>query len=306
MGHKRPGGVGGERVSAVIGAACFLLLLPVLVIAAAMGDQQPPPTSATIAAIPPVYLALYEQAAATCPGLPWSVLAAIGTVESDNGQSTAPGVQSGANSAGAEGPMQFLPATFTAYALPVPPGGQQPASPYDPVDAIYAAARDLCADGAGQAATLPAAIYDYNHSTSYVDEVITLAQLLGGENSPDATAAETAVSYAIAQIGTPYQWGGEEPGGFDCSGLTQAAYAAAGIQLPRTAQQQYDTEQPVPAGEPLQSGDLVFFGPDTSHVDHVGIVVSQNEMIDAPHTGAEVRTEPYDWPDYLSAARPSR
>ena len=215
------------------------------------------------------------------------MLAAIGTVESDNGQSTLPGVQSGANSAGAEGPMQFLPATFAAYALPVPPGGQTPASPYDPTDAIYAAARDLCTNGAGQPATLPAAIYDYNHSTSYVDEVLTLAQLLSGEDSPDATAAEIAVSYALAQIGTPYQWGGEEPGGFDCSGLTQAAYAAAGIQLPRTAQQQYDTGPPVPAGQPLQPGDLVFFGPDTSNITHVGIVVNQTEMVDAPHAGAD-------------------
>jgi hypothetical protein len=51
-------------------------------------------------------LALYQQAAATCPGLPWTILAAIGTVESDNGQSTLPGVHSGSNSAGAEGPMR--------------------------------------------------------------------------------------------------------------------------------------------------------------------------------------------------------
>ncbi len=58
-------------------------------------------------------LALYQEAAATCSGLPWTVLAAIGTVESDNGQSTLPGVHSGANAAGAEGIMQFEPATFS-------------------------------------------------------------------------------------------------------------------------------------------------------------------------------------------------
>ena len=73
----------------------------------------------------------YQQAASTCPGLPWTVLAAIGTVESDNGTSTLPGVQSGANSAGAEGPMQFEPATFAAYDEPVPPGGANPPTPYD-------------------------------------------------------------------------------------------------------------------------------------------------------------------------------
>ena len=59
-------------------------------------------------------------------------------------------------------------------------------------------------------------------------------------------AAGNAVAYAYAQLGTPYLWGGDGPGGFDCSGLVQAAYAAAGIQLPRTAQAQYDAGPPVP------------------------------------------------------------
>lgn len=63
-------------------------------------------------AVPPTWESLDRQAADQCPGLPWSVLAAIGRVESDSGRSTAPGVASGANSAGAEGPMQFEPATF--------------------------------------------------------------------------------------------------------------------------------------------------------------------------------------------------
>jgi hypothetical protein len=58
-------------------------------------------------------LTLYQTAAVVCPGLPWTVLAAIGTVESDNGQSNLPGVHTGANAAGAEGPMQFEPATFS-------------------------------------------------------------------------------------------------------------------------------------------------------------------------------------------------
>jgi hypothetical protein len=65
-------------------------------------DVQPNATSAATSKIPPAMLALYQEAAATCSGLPWTILAAIGTVESDNGQSTLPGVHSGANSAGAE------------------------------------------------------------------------------------------------------------------------------------------------------------------------------------------------------------
>src|SRR5580658_1970399 len=110
-------------------------------------------------AVPPAWESLDHQAAARCPGLPWSVLAAIGRVESDSGRSSAPGVASGANAAGAEGPMQFEPATFDRYGV-VGPGGADPASPYDPVDAIYSAAQMLCADGAGQPATLFGAIGD--------------------------------------------------------------------------------------------------------------------------------------------------
>ena len=75
------------------------------------------PSVAGPADIPPAYLALYMDAAQTCPGLPWGVLAGIGKVESDHGRSTAPGVHSGANYAGAEGPMQFEPATFAQYAV---------------------------------------------------------------------------------------------------------------------------------------------------------------------------------------------
>ena len=120
-----------------------------------------------------------------------------------------------------------------------------------------------------------------------------------------SAAAQEAVAYALAQIGTPYEWGAETPGvAFDCSGLTQAAYAAAGIQLPRTAQAQYDAGPPVPAGQPLEPGDLVFFGTSTSNVTHVGIVIGDGDMVDAPHTGADVRIESYDWPDYVGATRP--
>lgn len=77
-----------------------------------VGSGAPSAPSAATSSIPPAMLALYQEAAATCPGLPWTVLAAIGTVESDNGQSNLAGVHVGANAAGAEGPMQFEPATF--------------------------------------------------------------------------------------------------------------------------------------------------------------------------------------------------
>jgi cell wall-associated NlpC family hydrolase len=81
-------------------------------------------------------------------------------------------------------------------------------------------------------------------------------------------------------------------GGFDCSGLTKAAYAAAGIQIPRKAQWQYDAGPRVPAGQPILPGDLVFFGTGPNAVTHVGIAVSSSHMINAPHRGAVVRIEP--------------
>jgi len=294
-------GLGGRL--AALGAA--LVLLVVLMAGAAgagvaslLGGGSPP-SAAAVGTIPARMLALYQQAATTCPGLPWTVLAAIGTVESDNGQSAAPGVHAGANFAGAQGPMQFEPATFAAYDQPVPPGGADPASPYDPVDAVYAAARDLCANGARRGANLPGAVFAYNHSSAYVNQVLALAKTYGATDAhvvATDTAPGIALDYALAQVGTPYRWGGETPGvGFDCSGLVQAAYAAAGIALPRVAQAQYDATTHLGPGDPLQPGDLLFFGGEPASVGHVGIYAGvqngQPVMVDAPHTGADVRAE---------------
>ena len=117
--------------------------------------------------IPATYLGLYQRAAITCPGLDWTILAAIGKVESDHGRSTLPGVHSGANPAGAQGPMQMLAATFAAYEhpvdadpLPTEAGGATPPSPYNPTDAIYAAARYLCASHVAD--DVNAAVIAYN------------------------------------------------------------------------------------------------------------------------------------------------
>lgn len=253
-------------------------------------------------AVPASWELLDQQAAGTCGGLPWTVLAAIGWVESDSGQSSAPGVASGTNAAGAEGPMQFEPATFAAYAT-IGPGGATPPSPYDPVDAVYTAAAMLCADGGGVPATLADAVYDYNHSGAYVSTVLVLAQALASDNGLTETPA-AAVAFAAAQIGTPYEWGGTGRGGFDCSGLTQAAYAAAGVDLPRTAQDQYDAGPSVPTGASVEPGDLLFFGTAPTDVSHVGLYVGAGEMVDAPHSGADVREEAADWGDLVGATRP--
>ena len=277
--------------AAVVGTAVLASAVSLL------GVRGGPPAAsgAATAQIPPAMLTLYQQAAATCPGLPWTILAAIGTVESDNGQSTLPGVRSGANGADAEGPMQFEPATFAAYDEPVPAGGAVPPSPYDPTDAVYAAARLLCADGGSGGADLSGAVYAYNHSASYVSKVLALAQSYGGAPTGAAVgtlasaagAGAVAVSWALSQIGTPYVWGGETPGvGFDCSGLVQAAYAVAGLGLPRVAQDQYDRTPKLGPGTALAPGDLVFFGGGPGSIDHVGLfeglVEGQDVMIEAP------------------------
>jgi len=272
-----------------------------------VGSSAPAASGAATSTIPPAMLALYQEAAATCPGLPWTVLAAIGTVESDNGQSTLPGVRSGANAAGAEGPMQFEPATFAAYAEPVPAGGAAPPNPYDPTDAVYAAVRLLCADGAAGGRDIAGAVESYNHSAAYVAQVLALAQSYAGSDGtaagslagpPVTGAGAVAVAWALEQIGTPYVWGGETPGvGFDCSGLVQAAYKAAGVALPRVAQDQYDDTPKLAPGAALEPGDLVFFGGGVTSIDHVGlfagVVDGADVMVDAPYTGADVRAEPF-------------
>ena len=252
--------------------------------------------------LPTGWATMEQAAAATCPGLPWGVLAGIGTVESHSGTSTAPGVASGANSAGAEGPMQFEPATFAVYGT-VGPGGVSPPSPYDPVDAVYSAAAMLCADGGGSASRLHSAVYAYNHSTVYVDTVLVLALAFGVDATVDGTVV-AALEFAAAQLGTPYLWGGNGPGGFDCSGLTKAAYASAGVNLPRVAQEQFTLGPAVPDNSTVIPGDLVFFGSGPSGVDHVGIYVGYGLMVDAPHTGAVVRVEPAGWAGMVGATRP--
>jgi hypothetical protein len=118
--------------------------------------------------IPLPMLALYQQAvAARCPGLPWPVLAAVGKVETDHARNVA------VSSAGARGPMQFMPGTWRAYGLDA--DGDGIADIDNPVDAVHSAAHYLCASGGGNPATLRNALWAYNHATWYVDLVLERA-----------------------------------------------------------------------------------------------------------------------------------
>jgi hypothetical protein len=130
------------------------------------------PVKTTVpAGMPANYLALYQESAAKyCPGLSWTVLAAIGQIESGHGTNNGP------SSAGALGPMQFLPSTWAVWGI----GGFGRTGPPDimnPLDAVPSAARMLCADGAAAGgASLARAIYAYNHAGWYVSEVLALAR----------------------------------------------------------------------------------------------------------------------------------
>ncbi|MFD4252473.1 C40 family peptidase [Amycolatopsis thermoflava] len=122
-------------------------------------------------------------------------------------------------------------------------------------------------------------------------------------------AALTAINYACGQRGLPYVWGGDGPGsgdrGFDCSGLTKAAYDAAGITLPRTAHAQFHTGTRVPEGSPLLPGDLVFYG-TPANITHVALYIGNGKMINAPTFGSPVQIDNYRYPNdnYVGATRP--
>jgi cell wall-associated NlpC family hydrolase len=97
-----------------------------------------------------------------------------------------------------------------------------------------------------------------------------------------------AVSFALAQRGKPYRWGGEGPGGFDCSGLTWAAWRSAGVAIPRTAAGQLAGLPPVRGR--LRPGDLVIYRTDGPSRRHVAIVVGRGRMVEAPGRGIPVRS----------------
>jgi peptidoglycan DL-endopeptidase CwlO len=274
------------------------------------GTTGQPSGSAKAKSIPADYLFWYKKVGQQY-GVPWTILAGIGTVESDNGRTTLPGVHSGSNAFGAAGPMQIGiggAATNVWGGLPVHPSSQvvngiatdedggPDASVYDPADAIAGAAKYLLA--AGVQTSPSTAIFAYNHLQSYVQTVLYYASAYAGGNfsvvsaqlpssstvagcalttgsvsavNPPTQAVATAIAYAEQQIGKPYLWGGTGPDAFDCSGLVMMAYRAAGIDIARTSEAQWTTEPHVPASQ-VRPGDLVFFAGSDGTVTSPGHV----------------------------------
>jgi cell wall-associated NlpC family hydrolase len=294
----------------------------------AVQGEQPTASSDARDSIPANYLALFQETGNKY-GVPWVILAGIGKVESDDGRSSLPGVHSGANAFGAAGPMQIgiggasgnqwggapiHPASEVVNGVATDADGRGVADVYDPADAIAGAAKYLLEHGVQQSAS--GAVFAYNHSNSYVQLVLSFASTYaaGGftvspvtvanvpscipgvntaadtEQVPNATVA-TAIDFAEAQIGKPYQWGATGPDAYDCSGLVMMAYRAAGVNIPRTSQQQFLWGPQVPASQ-VEPGDLVFFaGADGTPQapGHVGLVIGHDQMIEAYATGFPIR-----------------
>jgi cell wall-associated NlpC family hydrolase len=327
------GGVGALVLALVVVpllSSANLFALPILGTQACNstgGSAQPAVSTQAKGTIPANYLSIYQQTGRKY-GIPWVVLAGIGEVETDHGRANLPGVHSGQNGFGAAGPMQIgiggaagdawggppvHPAGASAGGVATDGNGDGSDNVYDPADAVPAAAKLLLAHGAP--GDLQSAIFAYNHLDSYVQSVLGwAARYSSGGYAVSAAnrdsgaacasqltaqapskAATGAISYARSQIGKPYIWGATGPDSFDCSGLVMAAYAAAGIAIPRTSQAQFGWGPSIQPGHE-QPGDLVFFaGSDGTPASpgHVGIVVGNGMMIEAYSTGVPVRMVSY-------------
>ncbi|MFF4485647.1 NlpC/P60 family protein [Streptomyces sp. NPDC001544] len=122
---------------------------------------------------------------------------------------------------------------------------------------------------------------------------------LFGATAPNARAA-AAVAAARSALGRPYVWGANGPSAFDCSGLTQWAYAQAGVHLPRTSQEQRYAGRQIPLSE-ARPGDLVVYRSDAGHV---GMYAGNGQVIHAPYPGAPVRYDPVGMMPISSVTRP--
>ncbi|MEU8687251.1 bifunctional lytic transglycosylase/C40 family peptidase [Streptomyces sp. NPDC048665] len=273
-------------------------------------------------AVPAAYQGLVQKWGNLCPQLTPALLAAQLYQESGwNPTAVSP--------ANAQGIAQFIPGTWAIYGIDGNGDGKR--NVWDPGDAIPSAASYDC-QLAKDVKSVPGDVSDnmlaaYNagayrvikaggvpaisETQDYVKSIRSLSQSFAAPVTridPSQQAAG-AIAFAQSKLGTPYLWGGEgtaEQGGrFDCSGLTQAAYAKVGITLPRVANDQYNAG-PHPSRDQLLPGDLVFFSTDPSDsraIHHVGIYVGGGYMIDAPRTGAVIRFDPIDARDYFGATR---
>ncbi|MER5476602.1 bifunctional lytic transglycosylase/C40 family peptidase [Streptomyces sp. NPDC002734] len=311
---------------AVLGAVmCFVLVLVVgvyvvagnLVRGAAQGA-----VDVAEGSVPAAYTELVRTWGNLCPEINPALLAAQLYQESGWDADVV-------SHADARGIAQFIPSTWATHGIDGDRDGDRDI--WDPKDAIPSAASYDCElakyveDVPGDRTDNMLAAYNagayrvirsggvpaITETQNYVKRIRALEKSFARPKTrlePSRQAA-SAIMYAQDKLGTPYLWGGngtaDQGGRFDCSGLTKAAYASVGIDLPRVANDQYNAG-PHPSRDELLPGDLVFFSDDPTDsraIDHVGIYVGGGYMIDAPYTGAVIRFDPVDTPKYFGATR---
>ncbi len=273
-------------------------------------------------AVPAAYKSLVQRWGNLCPALTPALLAA--QLYQESGWN--PTVVSPAD---ARGIAQFIPSTWATHGIDGDGDGKRDI--WDPDDAIPSAASYDCElakyvkDVPGDVSDNMLAAYNagayrviraggvpaISETRNYVKRIRSLEKSFAAPVSrldPSRQAAG-AIAFAQSRLGTPYLWGGDgtpaQGGRFDCSGLTKASYQKVGITLPRVANDQYNAG-PHPSRDQLLPGDLVFFSDDLTDsraIRHVGIYVGGGYMIDAPRTGAVIRFDPIDTPDYFGATR---
>ena len=209
---------GGTAGSAATPSTSMSNVPPPALLARIYGDLQGPPS---------FLVEIYKQAQARYD-VPWQVLAAINSVETNYGRDLS------VSSAGAEGWMQFMPETWAQWGVDANGDGKK--DPYDPRDAIFAAARYLRASGAPQ--DLRRAVFAYNHANWYVEDVMRRAQWIADTAGvPVRGKAGEQIKAMKAKadelMGLPYVWGGghggwQLVGGYDCSGFVSAVLHAGG------------------------------------------------------------------------------
>ncbi|MEA4945842.1 MULTISPECIES: peptidoglycan DD-metalloendopeptidase family protein [Propionibacteriales] len=240
--------------------------------------------------IPAEVQRLYEAAAARY-GVPWTLLAGVGMTETAHGRNTA------VSSAGAQGLMQFMPATWAAYGVDGDNDGR--ADINNSADSVHSAANYLVASGALDGPDgVKRAVFAYNHADWYVGDVLFYANSYGGGQVLAGTSGclsgngtgdptlppltserlQTVLGWARGRLGLPYRMGANGPDAYDCSSFTQAAYAQIGVTMPRTAEEQRNwlaagNGYRVPPGQE-RPGDLIFIdsylGPN--RIGHVALV----------------------------------
>jgi cell wall-associated NlpC family hydrolase len=312
------GGVKGCGFIAVGGIFFFIFSLLMLFMMAGGGGSSATAGGLGLAAgsVPTAYLQWVKAAGAECPAVSAPLIAA--QIEQESGWN--PNARS---PVGAEGIAQFMPGTWPNWGQD--DDGTHNVSPLNPADAIMAMGRYDCAI-AKQVASVPGdpvanilagynagpgAVVHYNgvppyaETQGYVTSIEAAmkkyeAPLSSGPVGGGGSAfAQAEIAAAEKYLGLPYVWGGGAPsgptgGGFDCSGLVlYAVYQASGgkLDLPHSSEEMATMGTEVPRDQ-MQPGDAVVIQTEPGDYSHVVLYIGGGQIVEAPHTGAFVRTAP--------------